>query len=108
VLLGTSSAISKPFITNNLDWLLIDIDDNCVTSMEERLNHQWIGSIVREVSARTKILALTASNGSLSGFISANSTYMQLPNSSVFQEMWTVQLDGPLRKLSITPLSPSL
>lgn len=96
--LGMLSASSTSSATYNLDWGLVEIDDKYTTFMTKPTNHPHVRSLVRQVSERANILALTANQGFITGFLSSNATYMQLPDSSVFQEVWTVKLDGTLRK----------
>ena len=42
--------------------------------------------------------AITGSSGCLAGRITGSSTFMQFPERTAFQEVWTVQLGGPLRE----------
>ena len=96
--LGMLSAISTSSAICNLDWVLVEIDDINTSFITKPTNHPHVRSLVRQVSERANILALTATQGSITGFISSNATYMQLSNSSSFQEVWTIHLDGLLRK----------
>ena len=101
------SASSTSSATYNLDWGLVEIDDKYTTFITKPTNHPHVRSLVGQVSARVNILALTANQGFVTGFLSSNPTYMQFYDSSVFQEVWTVKLDGTLRKSSLTKREPS-
>jgi hypothetical protein len=51
--------------------------------------------------ATANVLVATGSNGILKGTLSSNITYMGLdPKNEVFQEVWTVHLNGPLGEFS--------
>ena len=83
----------------SLDWALVSINDgDLLRSLSQPQRAVNIREVAREVSSRIEIKAITASNGTLSGTLFRNPTFMQLPPSATFQELWIVHLDGPLRE----------
>jgi hypothetical protein len=97
--LGRMSAISQNTNTSNLDWALIQLDRQDVLSTVSKVPQFGpVQSFVKSMPARGKVQVITASNGILKGTIFGIPTFMQQPYSVAFQEMWTVRLDGPLRK----------
>jgi hypothetical protein len=95
--LGTVSAMSSVSSTSNLDWALIQINQvDMLFSVLEDSEFPFVQSVLSSVPTRTAVLVKTSSSGLTRGFITANSTFMQLPNYIPFQEMWTVYLEGPL------------
>jgi hypothetical protein len=81
----------------SLDWALIEIT-------QPRLNSDTIalmnGSpnfvVLHHKALETKVFAKTASNGIRHGDLSPMPTFMLLPGSQNFQEVWTVRFDGHL------------
>jgi hypothetical protein len=96
-LLGHISAMSQPTRTANLDWALIHIDSadfNSSIIVSSKIDR--VRNVAVTLTGRRRVEALTASNGCVIGILTGSSTFVQLPDSSAFQEMWAVQLDGPL------------
>jgi hypothetical protein len=92
--------MSQQTATTNLDWALVRID--CVnfrSSLSELLETPRIEHVEASLNGAKTVLAITGSRGYLAGRITGSSTFMQLPETTAFQEVWTVQLDGPLREL---------
>ena len=82
-----------------MDWALVRID--CVdfrSSLSELLETPRIEHVQASLNGAKTVHAVTGSSGCLAGCITGSSTFMQLPESTAFQEVWTVQLDGPLRE----------
>ncbi|KIM96249.1 hypothetical protein OIDMADRAFT_59318 [Oidiodendron maius Zn] len=97
--LGRVAAMSRSTATSNLDWAVIHLE--CVDPFS------WINtvksfppvqSIAYTLSETKKVQVVTASNGTIDGKITGTPTFMQVPQSIAFQEVWVVQLDGPLRR----------
>lgn len=79
----------------SLDWALIEVtqprlDSDAITLMNGATNFD----VLREKPLKTKVLAKTASNGTLHGDLSPMPTFMLLPGSPKFQEVWTVRFAG--------------
>jgi len=95
------SLLVKPHIHTGigLDWTLVSISRGLFLHSVSQLQRAvHIREVAREVSSRIEIKAITAFNGTLSGTLFRNPTFMQLPPSATFQELWIVHLDGPLRE----------
>jgi hypothetical protein len=80
---------------SSLDWALIEVtqpqlDSDTITLM----NGSTDFVVLHEKPLKTKVLAKTASNGTLHGDLSPMPTFMLLPGSPKFQEVWTVRFDG--------------
>jgi hypothetical protein len=97
-ILGPLSKVSTLTDARNFDWALVEI-----TSLEifylysQKTSVPRVQSIINSLPQQSTIVtAMMKSNGRTMGIISTNPTLMQLPPSIAFQEMWTVQLDGPL------------
>jgi hypothetical protein len=112
-----------------LDWALIrleqprrvsenivslDKDTSVKVGAEKSLIH--IEEIAVEVPVRRNVLAITGMSGVISGVMSQSPTFMKMPYSKSFQEMWTVRLNEnicgslqdvlffpPLKSLTDTP-----
>jgi hypothetical protein len=96
--LGSLSATSKESHRSNLDWALVKIHEpSLFWSLYQSSNFPFIQEVVQRLRDRSAVQVITASN-IIQGYINGNATFIQLPNSIEFQEMWTVQLDGPLRE----------
>lgn len=83
----------------SLDWALIEItqprlDSDTITNI--------IGStkfvVLHDKPIETKVFAKMVSNGIRHGDLSPMPTFMLLPGSPKFQEIWTVRFDSPLGK----------
>jgi hypothetical protein len=79
----------------SLDWALIEVtqprlDTDTITLMNGSTNFVAL----HEKPLKTKVLAKMASNGTLHGDLSPMPTFMLLPGSPKFQEVWTVRFDG--------------
>jgi hypothetical protein len=99
--LGRIFAISLQTTTTNLDWALVRIE--CAdfrSSISETIEIPRNDHIEPPWKGAKTVHAITGSSGSLAGRITGSSTFIQLPGSTAFQEVWAVQLDGPLRELS--------
>jgi hypothetical protein len=97
--LGRMSAISQKSDSKNLDWALIHLDrQEALSSLGNfsRIGH--VQSFVTSLPERARVQAITSSSGIIKGTIFGVPTFMQQPHSVAFQEMWTVRLEGPLRK----------
>jgi hypothetical protein len=85
--------------STDMDWALIVVDDSDVA----KILHQYEGpphaihdpATRHECGITTQIRAHT-SRGPISGLLSDSATYMRLPNSASFQEVFEVALDVPL------------
>jgi hypothetical protein len=95
--LGRIAAMSRSTSTSDLDWALIRLE---CTDIFSWINPSTILPLLQgivDTLPRTKLIQVfTASNGAMNGKITGTPTFMQAPHSIAFQEMWTVQLDGPL------------
>ncbi|PMD52973.1 uncharacterized protein K444DRAFT_195242 [Hyaloscypha bicolor E] len=83
----------------SLDWALIEItqprlDSDTIALMNGSPNFV----VLRHKPLETKVFAKTASNGIRHGDLSPMPTFMLLPGSPNFQEIWTVRFDGNLEK----------
>jgi hypothetical protein len=99
--LGRIFAISLPTTTTNLDWALVRIE--CAdfrSSLSDTIDIQRSDHIEPPWKGAKTVHAITGSSGNLVGRITGSSTFIQLPGSTAFQEVWAVKLDGPLRELS--------
>jgi hypothetical protein len=81
----------------SLDWALIEViqpqlDSDTITLM----NSSTKFVVLHEKPLKTKVLAKTASNGTIHGELSPMPTFMLLPGSPKFQEVWTVRFDDHL------------
>ena len=95
--LGSLAEFSEASDTSNLDWALIRIDSpqilSSVCQWSKILRTQ---SIQQGSPVKAKVQVMTTTNRTIEGTITGGSTFMRLPNSIAFQEMWKVQLDRPL------------
>ena len=81
----------------SLDWALIEVtqprlDSDTITLVNGATNFV----VLHEKPLKTKVFAKAASNGTLHGDLSPMPTFMLLPGSPKFQEVWTVRFDGHL------------
>jgi len=96
-LIGRLSATSQSTSSNNLDWALIQIDrEELIYSVGQVSKFPHVKSVIHAPWERKSVQIVTSSNGITNGVITGSKTYMRLPNSMALQEMWAVQLDGPL------------
>jgi len=96
--LGRMSAISQSNNMNNLDWALIQLVRKEVLSSVSKLSRCGpVQSFAKSMLARANVQAITSS-GIMKGTIFGIPTFMQQPCNIAFQEMWTVRLNGRLRK----------
>ena len=103
--LGHALIISVPNESENSDWAIIgllppfglDLESlkKCVDGQPGAIT---VTCIVRTAHSKAAVLIFTGSNGVIRGVISGNLSFVQLAGSTAFQEMWTVRLEGPLRK----------
>jgi len=101
--LGPIIAMSQATKSSNLDWALIRIEcPNLRSSLLRISQNLQVQHIKASLRGAEDVQTITSSSGCLSGRIAGSSTFMQLPASTAFQEVWTVQLDGSLRKFSAT------
>jgi hypothetical protein len=96
--LGPLSKISIATDTHNLDWALVEITSPEILALHsQRLPFSRVKNTIDTLPQQSSsITVITPSNGKTIGIITTNPTFMQLPTSIAFQEVWTVQLDGPL------------
>jgi hypothetical protein len=95
--LGRLSTVSHTDNTSNLDWALVELR---IPEISPHILAHVSGGL--EVSTcmvgiaptEAAVLVITGSNGIMRGTMSRSLTFMQLPNTVAFQEMWTVRLDG--------------
>jgi hypothetical protein len=94
--LGPLKTLSIASKTSDLDWALIHIESPLPRSIYQSNKNINIQSVAQVPLGKTKIQAITSTECSIEGIITGGSTFMQLPHSVAFQEMWSVQLNGPL------------
>jgi hypothetical protein len=94
--LGRLAALSEASQTSDLDWALIRIDSPLPPSIWQSPKNLRTQSVARDPPGKAKIQVMAATEYIIQGTITGCSTFMQLPHSVAFQEMWSVQLDGPL------------
>jgi hypothetical protein len=81
----------------SLDWALIEITQPRLDSETiARMNGSPNFVVLHHKPLETKVFAKTASNGIRHGDLSPMPTFMLLPGSQNFQEVWTVRFDGNL------------
>lgn len=96
-LIGRMSTTSQSTSSNNLDWALIQIDrQELIYSVGQISKFPYVKDVIRTPWERKSVQIVTSSNGITNGIITGSQTYMRLPHSIALQEMWAVQLDGPL------------
>jgi hypothetical protein len=104
-LLGNVIKVPQPNTFSNLDWALIQIEcpDFKAFIRESAETPRKIDRIAEALLSRKKsaVHVLMSSSGLTTGTLTTSPSYIQLSNSTAFQEMWTVQLDGPLREYKI-------
>ena len=103
--LGHALIISVPTESENADWALFGLSPPFgidSESLKKCTNGQLgaikVTGIVETPHSKAAVLIITGSNGAIRGTISGNLSFVQLAGSTAFQEMWTVRLEGPLRK----------
>lgn len=94
--LGHLAALSEASNTRDLDWALIRIDSSLLPSIYRAPKNIRIQSLARDPPGKIKVKVITTTKSIIQGTTTGSSTFMQLPHGVAFQEMWTVQLDGPL------------
>jgi hypothetical protein len=94
--LGRLAVLSEASQTRDLDWALIRIDSPLPPSIRQSPKNNRTQSVARDLPGKAKIQVMTTTEYIIQGTITGCSTFMQLPYSVAFQEMWSVQLDGPL------------
>lgn len=86
----------------DLDYALIEIQRpdfptfNCIQLSETTLLVPK--QVVKIKSQNTSIITATGSSGVLKGILSGTPSFLKSPSSTIFQEVWTVRLDGKLAK----------
>lgn len=97
--LGRVVAISRCTSTSNLDWAVIRLECRDIFS---RINvgtqFPLLHNVIDTLHQTKKVQVFTAFEATTEGKITGTPTFMQVPYSIAFQEMWTVQLDGLLRE----------
>jgi len=103
--LGYLSTLSAQSSSKDLDWALIEITDTVLRfdiltllKGEKYPETRWVNNIASTPTAKDDVFVATASSGVLNGVISGNSSFMLLPNTVAFQEMWTLHIDGRVGK----------
>ena len=97
--LGRVAGMSQSTKTGDLDWALIHLEcEDIFSCIEPSLKHTALQGVVHALSGTKMVQVCTPSNTAMHGKITGTSTYMQMPHSIAFQEMWTVKFDGPLCK----------
>jgi hypothetical protein len=94
--LGRLAALSEASRASNLDWALIRIDSTITPLIHQSPQSIRTRRVAQNPPGKAKIKVLRSTDCYIQGTITGCSTFMQLPNSIAFQEMWTVQLDGSL------------
>jgi hypothetical protein len=106
VVLGRLSTISHANNTSNLDWALVGLEKAEFSTLSGNLEVSTC--IVGIAPSKAAVSVITGSNGIINGTISGSLTFMQLPNSIAFQEMWTVRLDGAICEWKILSSTSSI
>jgi hypothetical protein len=97
--LGRVAAMSRSTSTSNLDWALIHLEcTDTFSGINPSTKFPLLQSVVYTLPGTKMVQVFTASNAAMNGKITGTPTFMQAPHSIAFQEMWTVQLNGPLRE----------
>ena len=87
-----------------LDYALIEITGHQVEAMDKSLPHSSRdGPLLEkkeaaEMDGPSDIIALSASKGSIKGRLTGIPSFGTAKNSTVSQELWTIQLEGKLEK----------
>jgi len=106
VVLGRLSTISHGNNMSNLDWALVGLEKAKFSTLSDNLEVSTY--IVGIAPSKAAVSVVTGSNGIINGTISESLTFMQLPNSIAFQEMWTVRLDGAICEWKILSSTSSI
>ncbi len=88
----------------NLDWALIEITQLKLrnASTFALVNGSGTLVILQALPLTSDVFALTASRGTLNGKLSSMSTYVLLPGSPIFQEVWMVRFESSLGEAKIS------
>lgn len=89
---GTVVAWSTTSGSSNLDWALVALNDIELFSghTPAQIHHHTINRVVPSLQGTRKVRIMTASKAPIFGSILGAPTYMQMPPSTAFQEVWTV------------------
>jgi len=94
-ILGCLDLLSSDSGSNTLDWALIRIDvPDIFCKFGERSCTPRVINVARSISEATEVHVMTASNGLTTALMARSPTYVQLAHSILFQETWTVDLQG--------------
>jgi hypothetical protein len=103
--LGLLVMSSTNGLNPSLDWGLVEITQPGMVMFNRILHSNASKSsfiyperFVNTGPRYATVLAATSSGGVLSGTLSETPTFMKFPRSRVFQELWTVYLNGKLMK----------
>lgn len=103
--LGLLVMSSTNGLNPSLDWGLVEITwpglvmfNRILQSNKAKSSFIYPERFVSTGPREASVLAATSSGGVLSGTLSETATFMKFPKSKVFQEVWTVYLNGKLVK----------
>ncbi|KAF2190102.1 hypothetical protein K469DRAFT_561239, partial [Zopfia rhizophila CBS 207.26] len=85
------------------DWALVEITNDSVLASittsdgsADDVARTCLKKIAKGPKGDAGILTRTASGGEMTGILSGTPSYTRLPYCTLFQEVYTVRLDGPL------------
>lgn len=97
--LGRVAAVSRSTTASNLDWAVIRLECADLFSwINPETDVPLLQNVVNTLRETRKVKVFTPFNAATDGKITGTPTFMQVPHSIAFQEMWTVKLNGPLRE----------
>lgn len=97
--LGRVAAMSRSTNTSDLDWAVVHLEGADIFSgIKLATKFRSFQNVVYALRGTKAVQVFTESDAATDGKITGTPTFMQVPHSIAFQEMWTVQLDGPLRE----------
>jgi hypothetical protein len=91
--------MSRSTNTSDLDWAVVYLEGADIFSrIKLATKFPSFQNVICALRGTKTVQVFTESDAATDRKITGTPTFIQVPHSIAFQEMWTVQLDGPLRE----------